>query len=76
MPDLPKYHLGEQRADAILRPMALTLREMETRAAHYRDRLLLTPEDQEAVVAALTALMTARAELEKLWQARTATPRH
>jgi hypothetical protein len=76
MPDLPKYHLGEQRADAILRPMAQTLRELEARAAHYRDRLVLTPEDQEAVVAALAALTTARAELEQLWQARTATPRH
>ena len=76
MPDLPKYHLGEHRADAILRPMALTLRELETRAAHYRDRLVLTPEDQEAVVAALAALTSARAELEQLWQARTATPRH
>jgi hypothetical protein len=76
MPDLPKYHLGEQRADAILRPMALTLRDLEARAAHYHDRLVLTPKDQEAVVAALAALTTARAELEKLWQARTATPRH
>jgi hypothetical protein len=76
MPDLPKYHLGEQRADAILRPMALTLQELEARAAHYRDRLVLTLEDQEAVVAALAALTTARAELEQLWQARTATPRH
>jgi hypothetical protein len=76
MPDLPKYHLGEQRADALLRPMALTLQELEARAAHYRDRLVLTLEDQEAVVAALAALTTARAELEQLWQARTATPRH
>jgi hypothetical protein len=76
MPDLPKYHLGEQRADAILRPMALTLGELETRAAHYRDRLVLTPEDQEAVAAALAAVTTARAELDRLWQARTATPRH
>ncbi len=55
MSELPKYHLGDQRADAILRPIALTLHELETRAAHYRDRLVLTPEDQEAVTAALAA---------------------
>ncbi len=75
MPDLPKYHLGDQRADALLHPLALTLQELETRAAHYRDRLVLTPEDHEAVAAAVAALTTARAELEQLWQARTATPR-
>jgi hypothetical protein len=75
MPELPKYHLGDQRADAILRPLALTLLELETRAAHYRDRLVLAPEDREAVVAALAALTTARAELDRLWQASTATPR-
>lgn len=75
MPELPKYHLGEQRADAILRPMALTLQELETRAAHYLDRLTLTPEDRDAVAAAHAALATASAELDTLWRARTATPR-
>lgn len=74
MQGLPKYHLGEQRADAILRPLALTLAEMETRAQHYLDRLQLVDEDREAVAAAHRALATARAELDELWRARMATP--
>lgn len=74
MQGLPKYHLGEQRADAILRPLALSLAEMETRAQHYLDRLQLVEEDREAVVAAHKALAAARAELDALWRARTATP--
>ncbi len=76
MPELPQYHLGEQRADALLRPLALTLQELETRAAHYLDRLKLPAEDRDAVAAAHAALATASAELDRLWQARTATPRH
>lgn len=75
MPELPKYHLNEQRADAILRPLALSVQEMEARAAHYLDRLTLTPEDRDAVAAAHVALATAGAELDKLWRARTTTPR-
>lgn len=74
MQEFPKYHLSEQRADAILRPLALGLAEMETRAQHYLDRLQLIAEDREAVAAAHKALAAARAELDTLWQARTATP--
>ncbi len=72
--EYPRYHLGEQRADAILRPLALTLAELETRAQHYLDRLQLVDEDRAAVVAAHGALTAARAELDTLWQARVATP--
>src|SRR4051812_29179043 len=50
--ELPKYHLSEQRADAILRPMALTLAELETRAQHFLDRLRMVEEDRAAVAAA------------------------
>ena len=70
MPELPKYHLGEQQADALLAPLRLSLREMEERAGHYLERLSLTPEDAEAVRAAHTALTTARAEVERLWHDR------
>lgn len=74
MQRLPQYHLGEQRADAILRPLALTLAELETRAQQYLDRLKLVDEDREAVAAAHRALAAARAELDTLWRARMATP--
>lgn len=74
MPELPKYHLSEQRADAILRPLARELGGLEARARHYLDRLYLTDEDRAAVMAAHAALATAHAELERLWQASVATP--
>ena len=76
MQGLPKYHLSEQRADAILRPLALSLAEMETRAQHYLDRLQLVDADREAVAAAHRAIAAAHAELDQLWRARTATPQH
>lgn len=74
MQELPKYHLGEQRADAVLRPLALTLAELETRAQHFLDRLHLVDEDREAVATAHKAIAAARTELDTLWQARVATP--
>ena len=61
MQRLPKYHLGEQRADAILRPLALSLAELETRAQHFLDRLQLVDEDREAVTAAPTRRSRRRA---------------
>ena len=72
--ELTKYHLNEQRADAILRPMALTLAELETRAQHFLDRLHRVEDDRAAVAAAYKAIAAAHAELETLWQARVATP--
>ncbi len=71
MPELPKYHLGEQQADALLAPLRLSLREMEERSGHYLERLSLTPQDAEAIRAAHTALATARAEVDRLWDERT-----
>lgn len=71
----PKYHLSEQRADALLRPMALTLAELEARAQHFLDRLQMVEEDRAAVAAAHKVIAAAHAELETLWQARVATPR-
>ncbi len=70
MPELPKYHLREQQADALLAPLRLSLWEMEERSGHYLERLSLTKEDAEAVRAAHTALATARAEVERLWHDR------
>ncbi len=73
--ELTKYHLNEQRADAILRPLALTLAAMETRTQHFLDRLHMAEEDRAAVAAAHKAIAAAHAELATLWQARVATPR-
>lgn len=73
--ELTKYHLNEQRADALLRPLALTLAEMETRTQHFLDRLHMVEEDRVAVAAAHQAIAAAHAELARLWQARVVTPR-
>lgn len=72
MPELPKYHLGEQHADALLAPLRLSLRELEERAGHYLERLSLSPEDAGAIRAAHQSLATARAEVERLWHDRAA----
>ncbi|MDP9374917.1 MAG: hypothetical protein M3Q65_21205 [Chloroflexota bacterium] len=66
MPDLPKYHLREQQADALLGPIRAALAELEGRASHYLGRLTLAPEDREAVRAAHRALAAARREVERL----------
>ncbi len=66
MPDLPKYHLREQHADALLGPVRAALAELESRAGHYLGRLTLAPEDREAVQAAHRALAAARREVERL----------
>ena len=66
MPDLPKYHLREQYATALLGPVAASLRDLERRAQHYLDRLTLGPADQELLRSAHRALATALADVERL----------
>lgn len=74
MPELPKYHLSEHRADAILRPLNLELDKLETRAKHYLDRLHMTDDDRKAVEAVYAALQTAHAEVTRQVEARAAVP--
>ena len=74
MTGLPKYHLREQRADALLAPVVATLRELEHRVDHYLDRLHIEPGDEEALRAALQALAAARAEVEAQWRASVQRP--
>lgn len=62
------YHLDEQYAAALLRPLLSTLRELEHRAAHYRAHLRMSTEDRAAIESAGQVLATARSELERLWQ--------
>lgn len=72
---LTPYHINEQRADALLAPIALTVGELADRATHFLERLKFTDEDRAALEAAQAALATAQAELDRLWQASRATPR-
>ena len=72
---LTPYHINEQRADALLAPIALGVGEYADRATHYLERLQFSDEDRAALAAAQTALATARAELDRLWRASLATPR-
>ena len=72
---LTPYHINTQRADALLRPMAVTVEELAARATHYLERLSFTDADRAAMAAAQAALATAQAELDRLWHASLATPR-
>jgi hypothetical protein len=74
MADLPKYHVREQRADALLGPVAATLRELERRVDHYLDRLHIEPGDEEMLRAALRALTTAREGVEAQWRTSAQRP--
>ena len=67
MADLPKYHIGEQTAYALLRPVHASLRELEARTRHYMDRLNLRSEqDRAALEAANHALAEAERAIERL----------
>jgi hypothetical protein len=72
---LTPYHINEQRADALLQPMALAVGELAGRSRHYLERLSFAEGDREAIEAAQAALETARAELDRALRASRATPR-
>lgn len=69
MADLPRYHIREQLAYALLGPMRANLLDLERRARTYVIRLAMQPQEREAIEAAERALMIARVEIEKLWRA-------
>ncbi len=69
MTDLPKYHLREQQADALLAPINAALNELEHRVGHYLDRINLAEPDAEQLRAAHAALATARQEIERIYRA-------
>jgi hypothetical protein len=73
MPYLSKYHLGEQRATALLGPIADTLRELERRTDHFAARLAMSDADLEAIRAAQRAVAGALAEIERIRAAASAT---
>jgi hypothetical protein len=64
MATLPPYHIGEQSAAALLRPVRARLREEEARVDRYLSRLRLAGEaDRAALAAAQAALVAAQAAL-------------
>lgn len=66
MADLPKYHLREQQADALLAEINASLRELAHRVQHYRDRVALAAPDAEALANAQTVLASASREIARL----------
>ncbi len=66
MADLPKYHLREQQADALLAPVSASLGELERRVQHFRDRLALAAPDAEALAQAHAVLANASREVARL----------
>ena len=66
MPYLPKYHITEQPAEALLGPLAAALRELEQRARHYAERINMTDQDREIMLAAHRVLADASARLAQI----------
>jgi hypothetical protein len=60
---LPPYHIGEQYADALLRPVGDTLAELDARLDQYVDRLRLAEIDRQRLEAAQAILADARERL-------------
>jgi hypothetical protein len=66
MADLPKYHLSEQQAGALLTPVDATLGELERRVQHYLDRVALGTQDLDALQKAHAVLANASREITQL----------
>lgn len=61
-----KYHLAKQQADALLRPVEATLRELTARADHYLEQMnLASPADALALQEASEALRLATARVSQ-----------
>ena len=66
MADLPKYHLSDQQADALLAPIDATLGELERRVQHYLNRVVLGAQDADALQKAHAVLASASREMARL----------
>jgi hypothetical protein len=67
---LPPYHIGEQYADALLRPISDTLAELDARLSQYVDRLRLSESERERIERARTILADAREQLSEVLTAK------
>ncbi len=62
--DRTRFHVGPQQADALLAPMAATIRDLQARTAHYLDRVALASDaDAAALREASEALVQAAARI-------------
>jgi hypothetical protein len=64
------YHLDDQYAAALLRPMVSSLHELERRAQHYSVHLRMAPDDREAIAGAREILEEARCRLQEILERR------
>ena len=64
---LPRLHLDRQYARGLLAWLRADLAELERRTARHAQRLALSSEDQGRLDAALRAMRTARAEIDRVW---------
>ncbi len=71
---LPPYHLGQQYASALLRPVAASLADLEARLTQYVERMPMSDDDRAAMFAAQSAVAQAKAEVERLAQRRQSIP--
>ncbi len=68
------YHLGEQHASALLRPIEAALAELEARLVQYVERIPMSDDDREAVRAGQNVVNQARAGLGEILARRPAIP--
>ncbi len=64
------YHIDEQYADALLRPIGLTLAELDERLTQYVDRLYLADGDRARVEQARELIADTRRRLRPLVDSR------
>jgi hypothetical protein len=62
------YHLDQQTAPGLLRPVAYDLQRLEQRLAHYLVHLRLSERDRATVAEAHRVLAEAADALARLWQ--------
>ncbi len=67
MTGLPLYHTGDQHADALLGPVARSVRELAERAGQYATRLRMSDGDRELVQMAQRILTIAHEDLTDLF---------
>ncbi len=63
---LPRFHLGQQYALALLGPISSALGELEARLTQYVERMPMSDDDRAATFQAQSAVAQARAQVERL----------
>ncbi|HVB96951.1 MAG TPA: hypothetical protein VNG11_04415 [Chloroflexota bacterium] len=63
---LPRYHIGEQDAAVLLRPVVQELAVLETRLAHYAERILMSDADRVVIREAQNVLSRTLADVTRI----------